>query len=127
MVSLENSESSVKGLPPKYWKIVFILNYLNYLEPKKLNVDKSVSEDEESSLNEETNIINQIKDANLEKYIQPHQSELDFLELSDPKKISELKIEASKTLIEAQKEIKKLEVEFLINEEKIESNIFYLF
>jgi len=47
--------------------------------------------------------------------------------LSDPKKISELKIEASKTLIEAQKEIKKLEVEFLINEEKIESNIFYLF
>jgi len=58
----------------------------------------------------------------LEQYIKPNSSELDFLELRDPKKINEIKIEASKTLIEAQKEIKKLEVEFLVNEDKIESN-----
>jgi len=58
----------------------------------------------------------------LEQYIKPNNSELDFLELRDPKKINEIKIEASKTLIEAQKEIKKLEVEFLVNEDKIESN-----
>lgn len=58
----------------------------------------------------------------MEQYIKPNNSELDFLELRDPKKINEIKIEASKTLIEAQKEIKKLEVEFLVNEDKIESN-----
>ncbi len=57
---------------------------------------------------------------NLEKSLQPHKNHLDFIELRDPRRISEMKVEASKTLVEAQKEIRKLEVEFLINENKIQ-------
>lgn len=59
---------------------------------------------------------------NLEKYIQPHQGNLDFLELRDPRKMAFIKAESQKYLIEAQKEINKLEAQFLIHEKKIEKS-----
>lgn len=98
-----------------------IINLIFKLAPKKLNGRKIISDSSDSNDSDNELNGNQISEG-LEQYIKPNSSELDFLELRDPKKINEIKIEASKTLIEAQKEIKKLEVEFLVNEDKIESN-----
>ena len=55
---------------------------------------------------------------NLEKYTTKNNG-LNFMELREPKKMQELKIIATNTIREAQIEIKKLEVDYLIHEREI--------